>query len=265
MQATAIDIGSLSNPSKMPGRAYGLPVRACKLGAILAKLDDTVCSGCYAAEGNYTRFPAVGKAQEKRLSAIESNVELWADAMILKLRRLRDPEFRWHDSGEIQNPEHAAAIVRIAHEVPGMLFWLPTREVGMLKRALEIPGVVKPANLNIRVSGNRIGEVPSVPGGCTGSMVLADKDSAPDGVHPCPAPEQGGECGPCRACWDPAVPMVGYIAHGRKMLKLAKEWLAARVPIKPDAPRTPEQLELDVRRAVYGGYGRFQEEESDSQ
>jgi hypothetical protein len=29
--------GSLSNPSKMPGKAYGLPAKECKTGSKLAK------------------------------------------------------------------------------------------------------------------------------------------------------------------------------------------------------------------------------------
>ena len=50
---------SLSKPDKMPGFAYGLPAPACKTGAKLVKVPGSVCSGCYALKGNYTRFPAI--------------------------------------------------------------------------------------------------------------------------------------------------------------------------------------------------------------
>jgi len=30
------------------------------------------------------------------------------------------------------------------------------------------------------------------------------------GAYDCPAPDQGNECGECRACWDPEVKNVAY-------------------------------------------------------
>jgi hypothetical protein len=40
--------GTLSKPSKMPGWAYGIPAKECKVGSKLAKIPGTVCHGCYA-------------------------------------------------------------------------------------------------------------------------------------------------------------------------------------------------------------------------
>ena len=65
---------SLSKPEKMPGFAYGLPAWECKTGAKLAKVPGSVCSGCYAMKGNYTRFPDIKRAQYKRLAAIRHGV-----------------------------------------------------------------------------------------------------------------------------------------------------------------------------------------------
>ena len=62
---------SLSQPDKMPGYAYGLPAWECKTGQKLAKVPGSVCSGCYAMKGNYTRFPAIRESQYKRLAALK--------------------------------------------------------------------------------------------------------------------------------------------------------------------------------------------------
>ena len=97
---------SLSKPDKMPGYAYGLPAWECKTGAKLAKVPGSVCAGCYAMKGNYTRFPEIKRAQYRRLAAIRH--PLWVRAMAAKINSAavsKHKFFRWHDSGDVQNPE----------------------------------------------------------------------------------------------------------------------------------------------------------------
>ena len=43
--------GGLSNPSKMPGKAYSIPASRCNVGSRLAKVKGSVCEGCYALKG----------------------------------------------------------------------------------------------------------------------------------------------------------------------------------------------------------------------
>ena len=45
MKAKELDqlTGTLSKPSKMPGWAYGIPAKECKVGSKLAKIPGTVC------------------------------------------------------------------------------------------------------------------------------------------------------------------------------------------------------------------------------
>lgn len=43
-----------------------------------------------------------------------------------------------------------------------------------------------------------------------------------DGVEVCQAYEHGGKCNGCRKCWDKSVPVIGYVAHGRKMVKVIR-------------------------------------------
>ena len=74
--------GSIGFPSKMPGTSYGIPAIACKVGAKLAKVAGSTCSGCYALKGNYT-YPSVKTAQTRRLNGLDN--PLWAQAPSLSL------------------------------------------------------------------------------------------------------------------------------------------------------------------------------------
>lgn len=196
-------VGGLSKPSKMPGYAYGLPARRCVTGSKLAKIKGSVCSKCYALKGRYA-FDNVQQAQERRFQSL--NDPRWADAMVYLINRrcAKEPYFRWHDSGDIQNLEHLDAIVQIAERCPTVKFWLPTREAAIVAdytRRYEIP-----SNLVIRVSGAMI-DGPAPVRFINTSTVVSDN------THSCPAYKQDGKCGSCRACWDPGVPNVSYPQH----------------------------------------------------
>ena len=91
--------GSMTRTSKMPGLSYSLPAWECKTGAKLVKVPGSVCAGCYAMKGNYTRYPAIKAAQYKRLASI-SKPE-WVMAMVIQIKRQK--YFRWHDAGDIQS------------------------------------------------------------------------------------------------------------------------------------------------------------------
>jgi hypothetical protein len=117
--------GSLSNPSKMPGKAYGLPAKECKTGSKLAKIPGSTCSSCYALKGCYI-FPVVQEAQYTRLAAIRH--PLWVQAMTFHLLHQKADVFRWHDSGDVQDLKHLAKIFKVARLTPNIRHWLPTRE-----------------------------------------------------------------------------------------------------------------------------------------
>ncbi len=222
-QAWAI-VGGLSKPSKMPGWAYGLPAAECITGSKLAKLPGTTCSGCYALKGNY-RFSNVTNAQYRRLDALED--PRWLDAMVVLLRGKygRDRYFRWHDSGDLQSVGHLRRIVRIAELVPGVKFWLPTREYGIVEDYLSRWGDFPP-NLCVRLSAHYIGEsvdigtrhpsLRSLPSSTVhagwGKAVPAPSGRAKESIE-CRAYTRGNECGSCRACWSIEVKNVSYPKH----------------------------------------------------
>ena len=59
------EIGTLSNPSKMPSFAWGISAKKCITGAKLAKIKGTICNKCYALKGHYA-FKNVFDAHELR-------------------------------------------------------------------------------------------------------------------------------------------------------------------------------------------------------
>ena len=192
-------VGGLSKPSKMPGWAYGLPAAECKTGSKLAQVPGSVCSGCYALKGCYV-FPVVQAAQYRRLEAIRS--PLWVGAMALLINSKKSKEFRWHDSGDVQDEEHLLKIFAVAKLTPQVKHWMPTREAWVKHFLPECP-----KNLVIRFSGQMIDQpaIASWPHTSTVSTKPEDRT--------CPAPDQNNECGTCRQCWDPNIKNICYGKH----------------------------------------------------
>lgn len=198
-------VGGLSEPSKMPGFGYSIPAADCKIGSMLRKVEGSTCEKCYALKGRYV-FGIVQKAMKRRLESI-SRPSWTRDMSELIARKSGDMLFfRWHDSGDLQSPEHLEKIVAIARNLPKVAFWLPTRETAIVKQYLR-GGRKFPKNLVVRVSAPMIGRAPEKIAGTVGSSV-----SNPSAFQ-CPAPKQANTCGKCRACWDFKVKEVSYKKH----------------------------------------------------
>lgn len=206
-------VGTLSTPSKMPGYAYSIPAQDCITGSKLRKVENSVCSFCYALKGRYL-FPNVFNAMTLRLNAVINN-RYW-HVYMKELIALESGEkidvFRWHDSGDLQSLKHLKQIVWIAEELPGMKFWLPTRENGIVKRFLA--KYKCPDNLCIRVSNHMMDSHKSASSFPNRSAVVTDVSLAKDGpVCPATLPTSDKKCGSCRNCWDKSVNTVNYLAH----------------------------------------------------
>jgi Gene product 88 len=202
-EAVAI-CGSLSEPSKMPGHAYSLPARNCRIGSLLQQVSKAVCSHCYALGGRYL-FPVVRKAMEQRLASLSH--PRWVEAITTLIRRSGDAYFRWHDSGDVQSLEHLENIIAVAQSLPKVKFWLPTREYQTVEAYRRMKGRI-PRNLCIRYSAHMVNGPAPLRYGLPVSTVSSTPDTVPPGAHPCPAHTQGNKCGPCRACWNPQVKIV---------------------------------------------------------
>jgi len=190
-------VGGLSKPSKMPGWAYGLPAKECKTGSKLRKVKDSVCYNCYALKGCYV-FKVVQEAQYRRLAATKS--PLWVGAMALLINSKKSKEFRWHDSGDVQDEEHLLKIFSVCKLTPETRHWMPTREAWVKHFLPECPD-----NLVIRFSMPMIDQPAAGGWDNTSTVVTAGRT--------CPAPEQNNECKNCRACWDKSVKNVAYGKH----------------------------------------------------
>lgn len=106
---------------------------------------------------------------------------------------------------DLQGVHHLENIITVARHVPDVRIWLPTREYEVVRACADII----PDNLTVRVSAHQVdGEPPSW--WPTTSTVISAREP---GTSVCPAPEQGGRCGECRACWDKDVRNVAYRRH----------------------------------------------------
>jgi hypothetical protein len=222
------EIGGLSNPSKMPCEGYSTTAkRGCPLGALLAAIPGSTCEECYADDGRYV-MPNVRAATDRRLTRVQeatadaASGDRWVEALVRILRgklastlaRLERGQtigqdgryFRWHDAGDLHNLAHLKLIARVAFLTPDVTHWLPTREVGTVAEYLKRGGVL-PANLRVRLSVPMREQTPSgllatlaaAPG--IGWSGVSEREDAM-GAELCDAEERGGECGPCRRCWD---------------------------------------------------------------
>jgi hypothetical protein len=80
-----------------------------------------------------------------------------------------------------------------------------TEVVREVRREQRIPG-----NLVMRASGAMIDGKP--PRGFRNTSSVVTHHARP-GSFACPAPQQGNQCGPCRACWQRDVADVSYPLH----------------------------------------------------
>ena len=145
------------------------------------------------------------------------NVLHWVDDMVAELDN--DRYFRWFDSGDVYS-------LKLAEKDPcgdegdAMGQALATdsyAQVCQVSRCLccrwkSLPNVV------VRYSSDSVtGEVVA---GRNTSTIVASLDSGNGSLTVCESSTREGKCGPCRACWNKAVPVIAYPAHGKTMLKL---------------------------------------------
>jgi len=188
--------GSMTRTKKMPGLSYSLPAWECQTGSKLRKVEGTPCFGCYALKGNYTRYPAIKKAQYYRLKSLVR--DSWTTAMVAQVKRQKF--FRWHDAGDIQSHGHMNKILEVVRQTPDTNHWLPTQE----RPYLPAPEAV-PDNLIIRLSGSKVNGSPPTAWSHTSTVVTKGAT--------CPAPKQGGKCRTCRMCWTKSIKNISYGKH----------------------------------------------------
>lgn len=195
----------LGRPSKMPGFSTSLSAYDCNVGSKLAMKEGSVCSKCYAFNGNY-QWPGVKQAHQNRLQALQH--PKWVEAMTLLIGHYTNPDdayFRIHDSGDLQSVKHLMMWVQVARNLPNVSFWMPSKETRVVKGVMTVMRERWPENLVVRLSAPMIGqEPPKAMDGFPTSTVQAGMG------FECEAPTRGNKCGPCRACWSNKVENIDY-------------------------------------------------------
>ena len=170
------------------------------------------CSGCYATTGNY-RFSNVKAPRLENQEDWKS--EDWEERMINALESQR--YFRWFDSGDMYSLGLAEKILSVMEKTPWVKHWLPTRMVKFEKFKSIVSKMQQLPNVMVRFSSDSVtGEYTSA----HGSVIVPEPSQAKGFL--CRAYEHEGRCNGCRACYDKAVPLVSYPAHGKKMAKVIK-------------------------------------------
>lgn len=171
------------------------------------------CSGCYATTGNY-RYPNVKTPREHNRE--DWKRPDWVSDMVKALDN--DRYFRWFDSGDMYDARLADKIRQVIEQTPHVKHWLPTRMVKFSKFSEIIAAIDALPNVTVRFSSDSIhGEfLPH-----HGSTIIPN-DQFKTSAKICHAykKENDGKCNGCRACWDKTIPVIAYVAHGKKMIKL---------------------------------------------
>lgn len=219
-QAHAI-AGSLGQPSKMPGAAYGIDAFQCRRGGELVDDPNSTCHGCYARRNFYRYWRAAVSARARRQAAIHHRY--WAEAMIVLILNYvengGEPAFRWHDSGDLHGAWHLANICAVAEATPNVRHWLPTREYADVQGYLAAGGTIPP-NLAVRLSAHYVGQVAEV----APELAHLPTSTTHRLGEPPPLRRKGAivchaidspvnMCRGCRACWDARVTNVSYRMH----------------------------------------------------
>ena len=199
----------------MPCKSWSLEALATCPGSL--KDDGSLvdaCSGCYATTGAYL-WPA-----SKNVRSL--NKEGWKDAdwvsdMVKAIGK--DKYFRWFDSGDMYALGLAEKMFQVMVATPNTKHWLPTRMYKFPKFRAILEAMSELPNVSVRYSSDSVDGTYS---NIHGSTIIPEGMAIPAGVTVCQAPSQAGKCMDCRACWNKAVPVIGYISHGRKMAKVIR-------------------------------------------
>jgi len=199
-------IPKLSKASKMSCKSFSLPVNeeVCK-----GMLDATgkvkpVCQSCYAKKGFY-HMPVVKAVRENNL--IASKKVDFVEHMIKLLEK--QTYFRWFDSGDIYSDDFLRKVEEICYNTPHVKHWIPTKSRELFSQRLwklleDLP------NVTVRYSSPSIIGTYEEKHGSTVSSVI--KKSTKNLFY-CPASNQKGKCGDCKACWNKNLKVVSYLKH----------------------------------------------------
>jgi hypothetical protein len=173
------------------------------------------CQGCYARTGCYNFKGTKAVRSDNKAAWQEAS---WVDTMVQSLKK--QSFFRWFDSGDMYSIALAEKMLTVMENTPNTKHWLPTRMHKFPKFQAIIAKMSALPNVMVRPSSDAVDGTYTA--GVHGSTIIPAGAPVPAGVKACTAPETNGKCAGCRACYSKDIPVIGYIAHGRKMAKVIK-------------------------------------------
>ena len=205
----------LSKTSKLGVKSWSLQAIETCPGSVGADGNLVpACSGCYATTGMYHFGPVKAVRADNKAAWQEDG---WVADMVAQLAK--DTHFRWFDSGDMYALELANKIYTIMEATPHVKHWLPTRMAKFPKFNTILSKMQALPNVMVRFSSD------SVMGQYTkehGSVIVPTLADVNANMSPCLAYESDGKCNGCRKCYDKEIPVIAYIAHGKKMQKFIK-------------------------------------------
>lgn len=177
------------------------------------------CKGCYATAGQYNYSTVKAPREYNRWAwKQEDFVEQFVNAL------QGVSHFRWFDSGDMYSIELASKMWNIMERTPNTKHWLPTRMHKFKKFHSVLNAMNELENVCVRLSsdsimGEHVEKPITVHTENNSTIIPSDYVAGfeKDGAFICKAPEQGGKCLKCRACYDKDIKTIAYIGHGRVM------------------------------------------------
>ena len=213
-----INIGGISNTTKMPCQSFNLSALFCNVGKKLVGVKNSICDGCYALKGRYRMMETLHvKNHYKKMNKF-ANIDLWIMSFTDYLNnhykttsKIDANYFRWFDSGDIQNYKMLLAIVEICNNTPQIKHWLPTKEYSLIRKYKKEYGKF-PKNLCVRVSSPMIDSI--MRGFNNTSSVSKNSQSVNSRyAKTCTAAQQENKCLECRLCWNKSIKNITYKYH----------------------------------------------------
>ena len=209
----------LSTPSKLNSQAFPLPVKdsVClgrkdqKTSKLLKK-----CVKCYADNRGFYAMPGTKKVRDDNLKIIQENIQVFIFFMIAKLNRKKNKEFRWFDSGDICSLEFLKALIEVCIKTPNTTHWIPTTTWNYPNQEFLDQLQILQALPNVRLRASNPGSIPTLPKGLypLQSVVVQEiKQKSTKELFYCPASNQAGKCGPCKACYNDKIETIAYLEH----------------------------------------------------
>ena len=269
----------------MPGPAFNTSTDFCQAGSRMRDEEGSVCRDCNVHYNKRYGSPTVQAAMQRRYDRMMSDPQGWGRAMASLIPQYaqmmmedktmmpldrdygsiddRHGYMRWHDSGDLQGPQHLALLADIARATPTVNHWLPTKEWGHVHDYIKAGGDI-PENMIVRMSMPQVGQASKLPAALAAHPRIKTSTVGRSQIDPnysgyvCPA-SQSGSSGcvdeECNACWRGDFDNIDYEAE----LDGVKGKLPMFNQLSSQMQREYEQLNPAIPQEIWNDENAFNE------